>query len=378
MVVLVIGILVILIVVLCAYNIYIQKKIEAFQNLNQKISNLAVLQDFMRVAGEEDDVDSKLNKINDIIIEKYEIKYSTIVVFDGAEYVIKATNVDKLHHDTLRNLHTEEIFKDSVQNATPKYITIDDEKEKLPYQKVEMGRAKSAMFFPLYIDNIYIGYWIMESGKMHAFDKTDTTIIEVVKDNIISILSTMSYQDAMENIVRVDKFTGLYSAEYLYGKGKKTFDKYQTSAVCMFKIINIEEINEKAGRQFGNDIISEVSNIVKSKLPAKYVFVRYMGPKFVIVFSGVDEDSVQDFLTTLKTEIEEFEIVEEAKEAKVVKVLNGKRVRVRELQEEKTASPNVNFVVSTYYKGTGIEKLNKKLEEYLDSADPGESQINYI
>ena len=161
MVVVVILILVVLIVVLCAYNIHIQQKIESFQNINQKISNLAVLQDFMRVAGEEEDVDSKLNKINDIIIDKYKIKYSTIVVFDGAQYVIKATNVDEIHHETLRNLHTEEIFKDSVQNATPKYITIDDDKEKLPYQKVEMGRAKSAMFFPLYIDNIYIGYWIM-------------------------------------------------------------------------------------------------------------------------------------------------------------------------------------------------------------------------
>lgn len=378
MVVVVISVLVILIVILVVYNIHIQHKIESYQNINQKISNLAVLQDFMKVAGEEEDVDSKLNKINDIIIDKYQIKYSTIVVFDGAEYVIKATNVDKIHHETLRNLHTEEIFKDSVQNATPKYITVDDDKEKLPYQKVEMGRAKSAMFFPLYIDNIYIGYWIMESGEKHAFDKTDTTIIEVVKDNIISVLSTMSYQDAMENIVRVDKFTGLFSAEYLYSKGKTTFDKYPTSAVCMFKIINIEDINENAGRHFGNDIISEVSNIVKSKLSSQYVFVRYMGPKFVIVFSGVGEDSVQEFLKTLKKEIEEFEIVEEAVEAKVVKVINGKRVRVRELQEEKSASPKINFVVSTYYKGTGIEKLNKKLEEYLDNADSNESQINYI
>lgn len=378
MVILVILMLVVIIVVLSVYNVFLQKKIESFENIGQKISNLTVLQDFMRVAGEEESVDEKLNKINDIVIEKYDIKYSTIVVFDGAEYVIKATNVDPIHHETLRNLHTEEIFQDSVQNATPKYITIENENEKLPYQKVEMGRAKSAMFFPLYIDNIYIGYWIMESGKMHAFDKTDTTIIEVVKDNIISVLSTMSYQDAMENIVRVDKFTGLYSAEYLYSKGKKTFDKYQTSAVCMFKIINIEDINNKQGRQFGNDIISEVSNVVKSKLPAQYVFVRYMGPKFVIVFSGVDEDSMGEFLKTLKKEMEEIAIVEDEQELKVVKVINGKKVRVRELQEAKSASPKINFVVSTYYKGTGIEKLNKKLEEYLDSADPDESLINYI
>ncbi len=378
MVIVVIIILLIAIIVLVAYNFHIQKKIEAYNNINQKISNLSVLQDFMKVAGEEDSVDAKLNKINEIVIEKYDIKYSTIVVFDGAEYVIKATNVDKIHHETLTNLHTEEIFQDSVATATPKYITIDNENEKLPYQKVEMGRAKSAMFFPLYIDNIYIGYWIMESGRMHAFDKTDTTIIEVVKDNIISILSTMSYQDAMENIIRVDKFTGLYSAEYLYSKAKKTFDKYPTSAVCMFKIINIEEINEKASRQIGNEIITEISNIVKSKMPAQYVFVRYMGPKFVIVFSGVEEGSVEEFLKELKKEMEELEIVEEAEEIPVVKVINGKKMKVRELKEEKSASPKINFVVSTYYKGTGIEQLNKKLEEYIDSADKNESQINYI
>lgn len=212
MVILVIIMLLIAIIVLVVYNVHIQKKIEAFNNLNQRINNLNVLQDFMNVAGNEDTVDDKLAKINEIVIEKYDIKYSTIVVFDGAEYVVKTSNVDKIHYETLSNLHTEEIFQDSVQTATPKYITIDNENEKLPYQKVEMGRAKSAMFFPLYIDNIYLGYWIMESGKMHAFDKLDVTIIEVVKDNIISVLSTISYQNTIENIDRIDKFTGLHSA----------------------------------------------------------------------------------------------------------------------------------------------------------------------
>ena len=378
MVIVVFAILVIVIVVLIVYNLYIQKKIDSFNNLNERINNLAILQEFMKVAGEEETVDDKLNKINDIIIEKYNIKYSTIVVFDGAEYVIKASNVDKIHNETLANLHTEEIFQDSVSTATPKYITIENDNEKLPYQKVEMGRAKSAMFFTLYIDNIYIGYWIIESGRMHAFDDLDTTIIEVVKDNIISVLSTVSYQSAMESIVRTDKFTGLYSAEYLYGIGKRTFDRYPTSAVCMFKIINIEDINERVSRQTGNDIITEVSNIVKQKMSSQYVFVRYMGPKFVIVFSGVDEASCGEFLKTLKQEIEELEIIEEEEEVEKIKIINGKKMRVKEKHEAKSASPKLNIVVSTYYKSTGLEQLTAKLEDYLDTTDKSESQVNYI
>ena len=377
----VVGIIIILLIaiaVLVVYNIQIQKKIDAFNNINERINNLSILQDFMKIAGQEESVEDKLAKINEIVIEKYDIKYSTIVVFNGAEFVVKASNVDELHHETLASLHLEEIFQDSIASATPKYITIDNENEKLPYQKVEMGRAKSAMFFPLYTDNIFMGYWIMESGKMHAFDKVDTTIIEVVKENIISVLSTISYQDTIENIVRVDKFTGLFSAEYLYSAGKRIFDKYDTSAVCMFRITNIEEINEEASRQIGNEIITETSNIVKTMMPNQYIFVRYMGPKFVIVFSGVEEGSVEKFLKTLKEEIEGIEIVEETEAVEKTRIINGKEEKYIEEAQSISASPLINIVISTYYKGTGIEQLTKRLEEYLDTADKMENQINYI
>ena len=374
MIILIIFILVAVIVTLIVYNMHIQNRIQSFQNLNERVNNLSVLQDFMKLAGEEDSVENKLKRMNDIVIEKYDIKYSTIVVFDGSEYVIKASNVDPKHHETLLNLHNEEIFQDSVNTATPKYVTIENENEKLPYQKAEMGRAKSAMFFPLYIDNIYIGYWIMESGQMHAFDKTDTTIIEIVKDNIISVLKTVAYQDTIENIDRIDKSTELHSAEYLYGKAKIIMDGYPTSAVCMFRIANIEEINEKYGRQIGNYVIQEIAKIVRQRMAKEYIFVRYMGPRFVIVFSGVEEGAVETFLKDMKDEMEELVILpEEAEEEN-----SNKEAKSEKEQSEEGASPLVNMVVSTYYKGTGVEQLTKKLEEYIESAPKSECQINFI
>ena len=42
------------------------------------------------------------------------------------------------------------------------------------------------------------------------------------------------------------------------------------------------------------------------------------------------------------------------------------------------ASPKLNFVISTYYKGTGIEELLKRLEQYIDNASKDESEINNI
>ena len=374
--VVVVGILIIVVLVLVVYNIKINNRIQEFRNVNQKITNLQVVQDFMNAIGETSTVDQKIQKINDILIEKYEIKYSTIVVFDGAEYQVKASNVDKKHWDALKALQNVDMFKDSIETATPKYVTVNNENERLPYQEMEFGRAKSAIFFPLYIDNVYIGYWIIESGTPHDFDNVDTTVLEVIKENIVSVLKTVVHQKTLESIVRKDLFTGLYSEEYLYGEGKKIIDQYTISTICMFKIINIQEINKKFSRELGNKVITEISNYVKENLSAEYVFVRYMGPKFVIAFSGVDTNSVVDFLNEMKEKIETMEISLTEEEIEELNLDVSKSKKAHDSQE--VAVPRINIVISSYYKGTGLEEVLHKLEEYLDNAQINESDITNI
>ena len=380
MTILLIGILVSIIIFLLIYNISIHKKIQQFNNLNRQANNLRVLQDFLSTIGECSSVDEKIKKINDILIEKYEIKYSTIVVFDGAEYQVKASNVDQKHWDTLKKLQEVPIFKDSVATATPKYVTVNNEGERLPYQEMEFGRAKSAIFFPIYIENVYIGYWIIESAIPHDFDNIDTNIFEVVKENIVSVLKTVVHQRTLEAIVRKDLFTGLYSEEYLYTEGKKVIDKYTTSAVCMFRITNIEEINEKYSRKLGNQVIIEVSNFVKNNISKEYLFIRYMGPKFVIVFSGVNTDSVKGFITDVKNELEKTLIslpTNKEIEEVALEEINRKNKKKKEKVQPKVA-PKLNFVLTTYYKGTGMEEVLKKLEQYIDNADKSENDITCI
>ena len=374
----IVGILVAIVIGLLIYNVQIHRKIQEFNSLQRQANNLRVLQDFLSTIGETSSVDDKIKKINDILIEKYEIKYSTIVVFDGAEYQIKATNVDQKHWETLRNLQDVPIFKDSIATATPKYITINNENEKLPYQTMEFARAKSAIFFPIYEDNVYIGYWIIESGIAHDFDNIDTTIFEVVKDNIVAVLKTVVHQKTLEAIVRKDLFTGLYSEEYLYGEGKKTIDQYTTSAVCMFRIANIEEINDKYSRKLGNQVIIDISKYIRKNISNEYIFIRYMGPKFVIVFSGGTTDSVIDFITNIKSNAEQMNISLEENFQTVDLDDEGKNEKNSKKKKIQQVNAKLNFVITTYYKGTGMEEVLKKLEQYLDSCDKNEHSITTI
>lgn len=360
----VILILVVIIILLMVYNMSIHKKIESFNNLNQKVINLNILQDFMDTISKTSSVDEKINQINDIIVERYQIKYSTIVVYDGTKYIVRASNVDKKHWEALSDLQSEEIFKESIQTSVPKYVTVENENERLPYQKMEFARARCAMFFPLYIDNVYIGYWIIEGNVPHEFDSMDTTILEVIRNNIVSILKTVQNQKIIESIVRDDKYSELKTAEYLYGEGRKIIDKYTTSTVCMLRIINLEEINEDISRKTGDTIITKVCEAIKGNLSNEYIFVRYMGPKFAIVFSGIEKDAVAEFMKQIKEQVEAIEI---------------EPVDVEfEDEENVLAKPKINVIMSTYYKGTALEGVLHKLEEYLDNADKNESKINEL
>jgi septation ring formation regulator EzrA len=57
--ILIIIVLVVAICVLIVYNFQIQKKIEAFNNINERINNLSILQEFMKIAGQEESVEDK-------------------------------------------------------------------------------------------------------------------------------------------------------------------------------------------------------------------------------------------------------------------------------------------------------------------------------
>ena len=57
---------------------------------------------------------------------------------------------------------------------------------------------------------------------------------------------------------------------------------------------------------------------------------------------------------------------------------NKSKKRKKKKREEVVVSPSLNFVVATYYKGTGIEEVLKKMEKHLDEASKDENQINNI
>jgi len=340
------------------------EKIKKLKNTNQKVNSLSILQEFMKIIGDNLTSSSdKVEKINNALIEKYEIKYSTIVIFDGTRYKVESSNVSEKHWQTFEKLQEQDIFMESIKSATPKYITVN-QGEKLPYLEMEFDRAKSAIFFPMYIDNVYIGYWLIEGTRPHEFDKIDTAILDVIKNNLLSAVRCIKNQRILENLAKIDKVTGLYTYEYVYGSARKIIDKYPTSIVSLIKIINIRQIEDKISRKTADAVLVKIADFFKSSLSPEYFCVKYSYDEISIVFSGSDLDGVEKFMEDVKENLEKLRI-------RTVGSLNEKMNGL-------VVAPKVNIVMTTYFKETELEEVLKSLSQYLESADSKESDISCL
>ena len=73
----------------------------------------------------------------------------------------------------------------------------------------------------------------------------------------------------------------------------------------------------------------------------------------------------------ISSEKDNFEEVE-------LEAMDRKNKTNKKSKKPQMVSPKLNFVITTYYKGTGMEEVLKKLEQYIDSCEKSENSITTI
>ena len=175
----------------------------------------------------------------------------------------------------------------------------------------------------------YTGVWKVlgaENGKLLIMSTVDVGTLQLSgKDGYntgISQLNTMCAQYGtnarsikVEDINRVTGYDPtnqgdgtVFGAGQFYEYGNKvTYTASGSSATNGKTYTGSISYEHPDGRKIGTALIVQVANTVKADISSEYVFVRYMGPKFAIVFSGIELNAIVSFMGQLKEKIEKIE-----------------------------------------------------------------------
>ena len=227
-------ILIIIVLLLILYNLYVKRNFKTVEKSRKRLDDLSVLNELVKITASLKPVNDKLVNINNILIEKFNIDYSSIIIFDGKRFVAKATNLDKKNIASIEKVYAHPVFADAIQTKEAKYITVENPTDNLEYLTEEKERVKTAIFYPLYIDSVFVGFWLIESKRIQAFKDLDMQIMVEIKSRLLDIIRTMSFQSSMENMVKQDLFSSLKTYEYLLTEGKLRLEKYDESTIAQF------------------------------------------------------------------------------------------------------------------------------------------------
>jgi len=122
--------------------------------------------------------------------------------------------------------------------------------------------------------------------------------------------------EALENIQIItnqanrDYLTGLYNRRYFFN----TMDEYQHKiknntenyALGMIDIDHFKKINDTHGHDIGDDVIIELSEILRTSTSHKDLVARFGGEEFCVVLKDINRENAENIFQRIHKEVENF------------------------------------------------------------------------
>ena len=278
------------------------KQIMYYQIVSKNLSAMRVIQSMFEILGANISGNNKIEEINKIITDTYKPKYSSIVIFDGENYNVKATNVDSEYIEAISKIGDENDFKTNILKNVSKYITTSADKT-LTYKSAIERNIKSCMFTPIYHGTTYIGFWILEDDISNAFDSMSKSELSKLKNNMGVFLENTLYQNIIETAENTDKQTGFYNNLYLYSKARNKILEFDNTAAIVLGFSNLSNINNDYSREIGNNLLAKAVMIIKELTGSNAICIRYSGARILILLPNSTAQSIHPSIERMLSRI---------------------------------------------------------------------------
>lgn len=341
-------IIILLLIVILALGVIlflVMKKNKYYRVALGNMSAMVIMQRMFEIMASNIPAKNKIEELNNIMIEVFDTKYSTLVLFDGTEYSIRASNVEPTYLEGLQTLAESQEFRGNAIQNISKYLVASGTRV-LGYKTAIERLIKSAMFSPIYYNGTYRGFWLLEDTVEAAYDSMSKEELARLKDNIGVFIENVSSQEAIENASNTDKQTGFYNNIYLYSNLRQQLAAKNNSCLVLIQLSNLAYINENYGREVGNRLLEKAAKQLREMLSSDNILVRYSGSKFCIACPGTTSDLIQATMERFLSNIKMY----------------------AEAVEDTAISLELNIVMHDIKKQSNVEKELDKMVYYVENS----------
>lgn len=335
-------VIIILVIMILAIDLDYKKKLKKISNESNILLN-CLSKEMLKITSLDIKATEKLEKFNEILRTNLKVDYSTICLYDGNNFEIKASNIEETYKDSIKDVVEDVNFKSVVTKKCVKYLTTNNDKTLLYKSAIERN-IKTAVLLPLCFEDNFLGFVLLESKKANVLnDVNDKDLIELAK-SISNFVENVEFQNTIESANIVDTQTSFYNNVYLYTNVRKFLSMYNTSAMIVVKLSNLPNINDIYNRNVGNLLLVKLANATKDVLGENNIYIRYSGLRFIIFVRNSNAETVQH----------------------KVELLLSKYKNIYEYVDDEKVSIDTQILIHTLRKQNNIEKEIQKTMSYID------------
>ena len=312
------------VLVLCGFLACLLGKIKELMEVEKNYSIMAknystvtILQEIMVILGAKIQAGQKLERINEILINRFDIAYSSIVEKTDNGNIIKASNVSSDLYNYIAELDSLPEFAESMKQDVPKYIT---RTRNLDYQTAAERDVRSVLMFPLYREDEYRGFWILEDIRSSAFDSIKVQL-SIIKDNITLVLQNNDYAVSLENktsaletankkleeMANRDGLTGAFNKYFMHKTLDNVFNgNRRQNSLAIMDIDYFKNYNDKNGHMEGDNLLRSLAQLITDSLRDKDMLFRFGGEEFVILFSDTSKEDAIMVAERIRQKVADF------------------------------------------------------------------------
>ena len=332
--------IIVLIILILAIDFDYKKKLKKYTSKYELILK-DIVQEMLNIMSLDLKATDKIENLNEVFLDKLDIKYSSICLYDGNNYEVKASNIEKEYSSTIIDIASDNSFRGNIAKRNSKMLIADKDKTLLYKSAIERN-IKSALLIPICFEENYLGFVLFENFKDLA-DIPEDILLEF-KKNVANFIENVEFQDVLETANIIDPQTNFYNTVYLYSNARKFLESYSNSAMVVVKLTGIPEINEKFGRNIGNLLLIKVANMTREILGNDNIYIRYSGLRFVIFSKNSIAESVQPQIELLLSKYKD-----------IYEYVNDVKVNI-----------DVQILLHTLKKQNNVEKEIQKVMSYID------------
>ena len=137
----------------------------------------------------------------------------------------------------------------------------------------------------------------------------------------LALAILMRFSGAMLEPLLKDKLTGAYNKRFaeklIQDEIATAIKEHGDLALMVLDLDHFKNVNDTYGHNFGDKVLTAVSQTIQSILRQKDYFIRYGGEEFIVIFPRVNEKRAMEIAGRIRHAVEESEIYNEEKDTPV-------------------------------------------------------------